>query len=193
MLDNMGAVERRVYQAYWNDGLLDVFASLGVLTIGLFWILDWVAAAAIVPAWLALLWAPIRRRFIEPRLGLVEFTEDRERRNTRQLKLVLYFGIACLIIGVEVYFLRGRYGIGPSISLIAGLPAFLLALMAVIASVLVATSRFIAYSVMLVISGIVGALAGSEQMNAYSFAAVGGVLGFLAGWIWQSRTDSAEQ
>lgn len=160
MLDNMGAIEQRVYRAYWNDGLLDVFGALGILAIGCFWILDWAAAAAIIPALLVPLWKPARCRFIEPRLGMVEFTEDRERRNARQLKLVMYFGIACLIIGLETYFLRGRFGIDPSTSLIAALPAFLLALMGVIVSVLVATTRFLAYAGILVISGILGALQG---------------------------------
>jgi len=186
VLENLGAIEQRVYRSYWDDGLLDTFASIGVLAIGLSWMNDWHAAAAIIPAVLAPLWKPTRQRLIEPRLGVVEFTEDRERRNNRQLKLVLYFGIACLILGVETYFLRDRLGINPTVSLIAALPAFLLALMAAIVSVLVSTGRFVAYAACLVIAGLVGvindwrpgpilALAGSIML-VFSIAVLAGFM-----------------
>lgn len=157
MLENLGTIERRVYRAYWDDGLLDLFAAVGVLAIGLFWLRDWAAAAAIVPVWLVPLWGPTRRRLIEPRLGTVEFTARRERSNARLLKLVLYAGIACLIIGLETYFLRDRLGIEPPISLIAGLPAFLIAIMAVVTSFLVGSRRFIAYGMVLAITAVFGA------------------------------------
>ncbi len=158
MLENLGAVERRVYAAYWDDGLLDMFAAVGVLAIGLFWLRDWAAAAVIVPAWLVPLWKPVRVRFIEPRLGAVQFTKERERRNTRRLKLTIYFGIACLVLGLELYFLRDRLSISPSVSMIAGLPALLLAVMSVIAAILVSSGRFLVYSAVLVVVAVVGAL-----------------------------------
>ena len=36
--------------------------------------------------------------------------------------------------------------------------------------------------------GILGAVMNSAQMDLYTAAAVGGVIGFLIGWLWQSRT-----
>jgi hypothetical protein len=158
MIENLGAIERRVYSTYWNDGLLDLLASVGVLAIGFFWMRDWAVAAAIIPAWLVPLWTPLRRRLVEPRIGMLEFADDRERLNKRHLRLVVYFGIACLILGLEMYFLRDRFGPGPSVTFIAGLPAFLLAVLALITAFLVSNARFIIYSGTLVCAGVYGAL-----------------------------------
>ena len=45
-----------------------------------------------------------------------------------------------------------------------------------------------------ILGGILGALVDIEQMGGmYSGAAVGGVIGFLAGWVWQSRSDTSEE
>jgi hypothetical protein len=46
----------------------------------------------------------------------------------------------------------------------------------------------------IILGGILGALVEIEQMGGmYSVAAVGGVIGFLAGWVWQSRSDTSEE
>ena len=44
-----------------------------------------------------------------------------------------------------------------------------------------------------ILGGILGALVEIEQMSMYMVAAVGGVIGFLAGWVWQSRSDTSEE
>ena len=44
-----------------------------------------------------------------------------------------------------------------------------------------------------ILGGILGALVEIEQMDMYSVAAVGGVIGFVAGWVWQSRSDTSEE
>ncbi len=44
-----------------------------------------------------------------------------------------------------------------------------------------------------ILGGILGALVEIEQMPMYSVAAVGGAIGFLAGWVWQSRSDTSEE
>ena len=44
-----------------------------------------------------------------------------------------------------------------------------------------------------ILGGILGALVEIEQMRMYSVAAVGGAIGFLAGWVWQSRSDTSEE
>jgi hypothetical protein len=44
----------------------------------------------------------------------------------------------------------------------------------------------------LVLGGIVGAMVDSEQANAATLAIVGGVIGFLAGWVWNSRSGGSE-
>jgi len=160
MLENMNLLERKVFQHYWDDGLLDVFAAIGVFLIGVFWLRDFPVGAAIVPPLLVPLWAPARHRFIEPRLGLVEFAEARDRRNRRMLKLVFYLGVGSMILAVGLFFFRDALPINPTVTLIAGLPAVLLALMAIVTSALVNSARFLIYALILATVGVTGALLG---------------------------------
>jgi gas vesicle protein len=44
----------------------------------------------------------------------------------------------------------------------------------------------------LVLGGIIGAVINSEQANMTTLAAYGGIIGFLAGWIWNSRSSASE-
>ena len=162
MLRDMGAIENRVYRVYWNDGLLDVFAAVGVLLIGIAWTFDFVVGGAITPALLIPLWGPFRQRFIEPRLGMVEFTEKRERTNRSRLLLVILLGIGAFALVVSLYLLRNRLALEPSVSFIAGLPALLLAIPAALTAMLVSTGRFLVYAALLVIAGGVGANTGWE-------------------------------
>ena len=162
MLRDMGAIENRVYRVYWNDGLLDVFAAVGVLLIGIAWTFDFVVGGAITPALLIPLWGPFRQRFIEPRLGMVEFTEKRERTNRSRLLLVILLGIGAFALVVSLYLLRNRLALEPSVSFIAGLPALLLAIPAALTAMLVSTGRFLVYAALLVISGGGGANTGWE-------------------------------
>jgi len=45
----------------------------------------------------------------------------------------------------------------------------------------------------LVIGGIVGVMLNSEQFSAAALAGFGGVVGFLAGWIWNTRSGGSEE
>ena len=44
----------------------------------------------------------------------------------------------------------------------------------------------------LVLGGVIGVLIDSEQAGAAAFASLGGVVGFLAGWVWNSRSGGSE-
>lgn len=44
----------------------------------------------------------------------------------------------------------------------------------------------------LVVGGVVGALANTEAMDIYSMAVAGGIVGFLVGWVLQSRDKSSD-
>lgn len=162
MLENLGTIENRVYRAYWNDGLLDLFGAIGLVAIGISWTFDFVVAGAITPALLVPLWTPCRQRFIEPRLGMVEFSDARERTNKNRLRLVFLLGFGTFALGVGLFFLRGKLALDPDISLIAGLPALLLAVLAALTALLVSTARFLAYAALLAIAGAVGAAMGWE-------------------------------
>ena len=172
MLREMSGIENRVYRAYWNDGLLDVFAAVGVLLIGIAWTFDFVVGGAITPALLVPLWGPFRQRFIEPRLGMVEFSEKRERTNRSRLVLVILLGICAFAFIVSLYALRAGLALDPAVSLIAGLPALLLAIPAVLTAMLVSTGRFLVYAALLVVAGGVGAMSGLEPGPILVFAGI---------------------
>ncbi len=172
MLDNLDAIEKQVFRTYWDDGLLDLFAGIGVLSIGLAWMLDFPVGGAIVPALLAPLWAPFRERFIEPRLGLVEFGDQRVRRNTERLRLVAFCGVGTFALAIALYVARTRFGMDPATSLVAGLPAVLLAILAAVTAFLVAAPRFLAYAAVLVAVGMAGAAYGLEPGPILVLAAV---------------------
>jgi len=162
MLDNMNAIERQLFRTYWDDGLLDVFAAVGVLVVGVAWAVGFRVGGAIVPALLVPLWAPLRQRLIEPRLGMVEFSDQRDGRNRERLRNAVVLGVAVLALAVSLYLARLPLGLDLLVSLVAGLPALLLAILAFITAFLVSTTRFLAYAAMLTIAGIGGAWYGLE-------------------------------
>ena len=45
----------------------------------------------------------------------------------------------------------------------------------------------------LVLGGIVGAVVNSGHFNLYSVGVLGGVAGFLAGWVWNSRSNGSAE
>ncbi len=162
MIENLQQLERQVFRSYWDDGLLDVVAAVGVFLIGIFWLRDLPVGAAIVPPLLIPFWPALRQKLIEPRLGHVEFTEERERSNTRNLKLVAWLGIGTLVLALELYFFRDSLPALLEGGWIAGLPAMLLGLLAAITGLLIGGARFVGYAVILIIAGLAGAALGWE-------------------------------
>ncbi len=45
----------------------------------------------------------------------------------------------------------------------------------------------------LVIGGIAGAIINSEELSVAMLAGMGGVAGFLIGWVWQSRSGKSDE
>lgn len=45
----------------------------------------------------------------------------------------------------------------------------------------------------IVLGGIVGAVVNSGQFNALTVAVFGGTVGFLAGWVWRSRSEESKE
>lgn len=162
MLENMNTIEKQVFRTYWNDGLLDLFGAVGVLAIGIFWTFEFVVGSAIMPALLLPLWGPCRERFIEPRLGMVKFSEERERRNSRRLQMIAALGVGTLALAVALNFLRDQIGLAPSVSFVAGLPAVLLGFLAMLTAFIISAGRFLVYAGIMVIAGVAGALLGLE-------------------------------
>lgn len=150
---DLGARERGIYRASFDDGLLDLFCGLTLVLMGVAWIFDLVVLGPLAPAILIPFWAVARRRLIEPRTGFARFHPERERlENKKQLG---FFAIGCcfLIAGIVIYMrVRGRETADWS-HLVAGLPGVLLAVAALIAGLAFGLARFLAYAVVLVASG----------------------------------------
>jgi hypothetical protein len=91
----------------------------------------------------------------------------------------MYIGIAVLILAIELYFVRDSLPVEPTVALIAGLPAFLLAVLAIITAALIGSARFVAYALILVTTGVGGALL--DWVPGKILAVVGGIMFVIAG------------
>jgi len=173
-------LESRLFGRYWDDGLLDLFAGIATLGIGVLWAVDLVAIGAAVPAMLAGLWVPLRRALVEPRAGHVEFSDARTGRNRRLLvgNAVLGLLTLALFAGLTVAVRSGPLAllsvIGP------GIPAFLLALLAALTGWGLGLPRFLGYAAALCLAGAGAALADAEPELA--ILAGGLVIALSGGW-----------
>jgi vacuolar-type H+-ATPase subunit I/STV1 len=131
-----------------------------VALIGVSWMRDFPTAGAIVPALFLPLWQPLRQRFVEPRLGFVEFSDSRERQNRERLKLLVYLGIVALVAALVLSFNREIFPADPNARLVAALPATILAVLAAATALLIASTRFLVYAGVLLAAGSLGALLG---------------------------------
>jgi len=150
---DLGARERGIYRASFDDGLLDLFSGLGLMLIGLAWLVDLVALGAVAPALLLPFWPLARRRITEPRTGFARFREERVALETRkQLGLV---AVGCLFLAAAVAsWFAARAAIRDNAAqLVAGLPAALLAIGAVLAGMLLGLARFGVYAIFLIGAG----------------------------------------
>jgi len=181
MTGHVDQLERRLFQQYWDDGLLDVFAGVGVIGIGACWAVGLVALGAVVPAMLLPFWAPARRTLVEPRAGLVEFSDERAGRNRRMLRSSLWLGVIMLAAFVVVY-LQARSNPGALLPLVVpAVPAILLGLLAVIAGLFLGLPRFLVYAVLLVTAGLGVAVTDSPPEAAM----IAGGLLVLASGAWR--------
>lgn len=156
MLDDLNALERKIFQTYWDDGLLDLFAAVGVLFIGMAWWRGLPVLGAIVPALMVPLWAPLRERLVEPRLGMVEFSEAREHANRRWLTGSLLGGALVLILAVAFYFMQNGIASLQVSNTIAALPAALLAVLAMLVAMMLSCARFLGHALVLLAASFVG-------------------------------------
>lgn len=149
-------IERGMVQTYWNDGLLDVLAGLGVLLIGIVWQLDLVPLGAAAPAILIPLWIATRKRITGPLIGRVEFSDSHERRQRRFLHSTLGMGCLLFLLGVGIYYIIrvGAPGGDGARNWIAALPAALLGLLSLFTWVFTRLERFLLYTAVLLTSGV---------------------------------------
>ena len=173
--------ESRLFRAYWDDGLLDVLFGVGAVAVGLLWMVELVVFGAIVPAFLALAWNPLRRAIVEPRMGWVEFNAARTESNRRKLLAAVSIGLGALaLVVVLVIAARSGNDLVPG-DLAAALPAVLVGVMAGLIGVGLSLARFLGYALAFAAAGVLVALAGGEPGLAIL---LGGIVTLLSGaWL----------
>jgi len=140
--------DRELFRSYWDDGLVDLLFGVALLVTGLGWSSSLGALAVIqAPLWVVM-WAPLRRRLVEPHAGFVEFSLGRRSHNSRALLRTLSLGVIALVLcGLAAIVLPGTVDGLLARRLVQGLPALLVALAAIQAGLLIRAQRFAAYAV----------------------------------------------
>ena len=161
MMHDATLTESELFSVYWDDGLLDLLCGLALLATGCGWLIGLGPFAVVqAPLWVVL-WTPLRQSLIEPRSGYVEFSRAHRQRTEHELGWAFGLGIAVFVlvalIGVGVR--SGQLRLD-SPDLVAGLPAALIGVAAVLAALLTGARRFYAYAVVLLVCAAVTGAAG---------------------------------
>lgn len=153
MLNTPNRLEADLFRTYWDDGLLDLVCGVAVLAIGIGWWFHQVVLAAVAPALIWLLWAPLRRKLVEPRAGYVEFSQARETRIRRNLWLTALLGVGSFLLGIGAFVYVQSQGMDARyIQIIPAVPAALLAGGAFIGAQHTGAQRFMVYGVVLLVA-----------------------------------------
>ena len=118
-----------------------------------------------VLAVLIVAWSLLRTRVVEPRIGSVTFRQERRDTERKGIQGGALFGAGILALFVALFVFQTRSEGGVDAFLqewIAGLPAVLLALMAIMVAAMTGLFRFMGYGVVLVACGSVGTWLGLE-------------------------------
>jgi len=151
--------ETRLFQAYWDDGTLDLVGGVAVVLIGLTFVFEQlVFMGAVVPLGLATWWG-IRRQVVEPRAGYVAFARTRRERSERELVGTIMTGLGVLTM-VAFGAVRMRGGVPAEV--VAGLPALLLAVGAGLTCGLTRSGRFGLYALVFVAAAVVTVVLGMD-------------------------------
>jgi hypothetical protein len=176
-----GSLESDLYRGRFDDGLLDLCCGIGLLGVGLLWLSEHAALVGAVPALLIPLWLVLRKRITEPRMGRVEFSEQRRRTERAGLGSALAVGIGALIVAVAA-FLGHRHGGQPPeawLGLVPVIPGVLVGLGLIVVSLLIGARRFVGYALALLALAALTTRLGGDP-GAY-LALSGGLLCLWAG------------
>ncbi len=146
MRSDLVPTEARVFRAYWQDGVLDLLAGLGVVLIGLGWLAGFPLAGVVVPPIALVTWPILRSRITGPRLGRVRFGPDRRFEMRHGLIAVVSLGVVlCGFVATRVYGARGTSDLVRWLA--PGIPALILMLLSLSSAAALKLPRFAAYAV----------------------------------------------
>ena len=162
MNESISEVESSAFRSFWNDGLLDLMFGLVVVVTGLSWWQDVAVLGAIFPAVCVSMWNPLRKRLVEPRLGYVEFSGERDLkvRSFRHGLIAIFTGTAAF--GLVIFVLWNGNVLPHMAEWVAGLPLILIAIPAVFFALFTNCRRFSVYALALFLAGVEVVIQGWE-------------------------------
>ncbi|MFT7531823.1 MAG: hypothetical protein ACI9FD_002850 [Gammaproteobacteria bacterium] len=136
-----------------EDGLIDLFVGIGLVTTGFLWNGDNSALAAVVPIILINMWKFVRRRFSDPRVGYVTLAKDRKKTNSGRVVFALV--ALTLVVGVVAWVQGGAYPVmgTPYYALFTVGPSALAAAVILMGAIYYGTPRFYIYAAWVFTSG----------------------------------------
>lgn len=151
---DLASMEQEVYRAWWSDGIVDLYLGLSLLWMGLMWtwVNDLSGIAGVLPAVFVAPMLAARKRFVEARLGHVEWRPARRGWERRNVWLFLATGIGLFVLGASTALLVDASG---GLSYAPAILAWLLAALAVGLAVMLDARRMLLYALVLAIGGIV--------------------------------------
>ena len=162
---SMNDLESKAYQDSFADGLIDMFIGLSLVAVGIDWLwFGWLPGlAGVVPALLAIVLVPLRRRILEPRLGYVRWRAPRQARERKQLRLLFVVVVAALLAGNGVIAALREGETVESLGMAPGLPAFVLAIGAFVVAATTGVKRLWAYGAVLAATSVGTVVAESNR------------------------------
>ncbi len=157
--DDLQAIEAQSFQrAYFSDGLLDILLGSFLLIWAIVSFFDYAGFGGVSFALLMPIYLVLRKRFTEPRVGVVKFRPQRRRQQSTKLALMAGVLALSLVAAVVLYLTKTQAGIGPSATEVrlAPLPLGLMfGLMLGVAGFMYDVSRAFIYTLWIVLSFVV--------------------------------------
>lgn len=156
-------LEHRIHRVYWNDGTLDLIIGMVIILIGIGWQLGQVALSAVIPGVAVPIWIALRKGIVEPRMGTVVFSGERQGRTRSGLIRVVAAGAIVLLCVVGLILLRQGWSPVSRVEAASpAIPAVLIGIAGVFSGTLFQLWRLTAYGAVAFAIAAAGTLLGIE-------------------------------
>ena len=178
-MSDLSTLEARLHRGQYLDGTLDLLVGFAVLTVALDLYLSEAYGLVVLAAISPLAWRGLRRRLVEPRLGLVRFAAERWERQTNARRRLLLALIAACISGVACFLVLRGLDAPSEVRLPFGLG---LATLIIGVGVALDQRRLFAYGALLTASFAAAGPMGGRDKLPLTVAAAGAVITLSALW-----------
>lgn len=177
---NLKEIERKVFKSYFHDGLWDIYGAFFLLGCGLTIVSGWDYLIAVVaaPAIVLLLF---RQRIVQPRLGRVKFSPERQSKTKRATLVAVITLTFTMLLGVGFFVLFSTNSVtgwldiwmeNYSFATFGGIQALLVA----VAAYIVGVRRYYIYAALVFISYIFGGILRSNDMEGIPILIAGSII-----------------